>query len=581
MDIDEKMDEILRTHQIYERENIGGGVTLKERLGKVILEIIDSYTSQFGSRVFLRGLKPSSEPIHPLLQLLWNKVEIVGVSDKAPFSRTLLLPDGRQLQFITEQDEMPEFDFCLVNAMHSGKDICWELRKRKNKVPIIDLYCEIRTKYSLNTSKMYEEYGEERDFSYNRLQEFLEKFRSQKTYETLSQLLGICLSRRDFISFFQYLREGKKCFPEDKALLNLESDVKRFLMDVKRMLRRRRVHNDKKDIVLHWLDQLGYEELEWMPKTKERMEKGLYFTNAYTVTPYTKPTARMLFFKEYRWKGGGEYLPKRLSDSAIYNRIKEKGYNFHAFGYLEGILNPSMAGEENCEMSAPASWNYWRMIREMISSKQPVFFMVHVLTETHEPFASPEADKANPCFEFQASYESEKEKMKVSASYIDRLEQFYAELLGEETVHIYMSDHGKWEDVDRRRWEDCSMHTILGIVNGGVCGRVDRLFSYENFENLTAMVLELAKPEQMFLCDVPIYSKGFQAAIRERTDSDSIASGYCGIRTSKDKYVVLDDGRELYYRCGTSGEKYLDRKDADIERIEFLREVCRKQREAL
>lgn len=202
-------------------------------------------------------------------------------------------------------------------------------------------------------------------------------------------------------------------------------------------------------------------------------------------------------------------------------------------------------------MSEPlvaSSFHYWRFLRDLLLSEKPVLGIVHIFGETHEPYSSPESVVKNYSYEFYRSYNASKEKIRRSAAYADRVIQFYTELFGAKTVNLYMSDHGKWEDIDRRRYKDESMHTFLGITNLGIRGEVERMFSYQHFDLLIDWLLKMASQEEMFFCDLPIYSEGFKRAIMERGEENTeIVQGYTGVRTDLDKYVRLDSGQEYYF----------------------------------
>ncbi len=177
----------------------------------------------------------------------------------------------------------------------------------------------------------------------------------------------------------------------------------------------------------------------------------------------------------------------------------------------------------------------------------------------------------NMSYGFHKSYKTESEKIERSAAYADCVIDLYTKLLSVHTVNIYMSDHGKWEDTDRRRYKDNSMHTILGITNLGIRGEVERVFSYEHFDVLTDWVLKMAAPQEMFFCDYPIYSSGFRGAIMERgAGGTDICEGYSGVKTDIDQYICLDSGQE-YYFTHCDGEHNHIEKTEYLSRIQYLR----------
>ena len=99
-----------------------------------------------------------------------------------------------------------------------------------------------------------------------------------------------------------------------------------------------------------------------------------------------------------------------------------------------------------------------------------------------------------------------------------------------------MSDHGKWEDIDLRRYSDFAMHTFLSITNLGMKGKVSRVFSYEYFPELISHVICCASEERQehFFGDMELRSSGFKAVINDRVretfqDDKDIKEAYSDI----------------------------------------------------
>jgi len=292
----------------------------------------------------------------------------------------------------------------------------------------------------------------------------------------------------------------------------------------------------------------------------------------------------MIFWKQFRGENfrelSGRYEERELKDSGLYRQILDAGYELEILGLLKQIVYQDM--DTYFDVSTASGVLYFQMLDFLLNSEKPVFGMIHILNETHEPYISPEAGLENTTFEFSDSYESAANRIAVSAEYMDEVIDFYDSLLGEKVINIYMSDHGKWEDIDRRRYKDEAMHTILGVTNTGICGKVERLFCYRDFDKLVSWTLEMAKPEEMFFNDIPIYSERFKAAIKARTDDmEEICAGYNGLNTRTDKYLCLENGKE-YYWLKEEGETENYIHDRKYEaRIKQLRSRCIELRDAM
>jgi len=554
IDIEEKLETIISEYGLETCD------LLKVRLSEVIGEILQKEIGIHGRRIVVRGLKYSAHKIHPFLELVAQYGDIVGVVDKAPFAEQVFYREDEAVPILAYDDSLIKnrklnCDIYLINSLYNGKSIYYEEKTflEKEGIRVIDLYKEMRIHYSICVGKTYEEYTGERDFSYNRLQKAICDFRVNPREDTFKRLVSVCLSMRDFISLFAYIEEGAEFVEKTNYWKELIDHIVGLLNCIQKEIEARYERLQAKDVMMHWIDQLGYDELNLMPRVSDYISKGLTFCNAITVTPYTKPTARMMFWKDFRVNrdnngGKGSYEARTIDESSMYKRITEKGFHFGAYGYIESILYQERGEHEMCEPLIASALHYWRFLRELLLSDKPVFGIIHMFGETHEPYLSPESVVKNYSYEFYRSYNVSKEKIKRSAAYADRLIEFYTELLGKKTVNIYMSDHGKWEDIDRRRYKDESMHTLLGITNLGIQGEVERMFSYEHFDLLVDWILKMASQEEMFFCDLPIYSTGFKSAIIERgAENTDICQGYTGIKTNLDKYIRLESDQEYYF----------------------------------
>ncbi len=590
LDIEKQLEQIMKKYGMsYE-------AYYKDSLADIIQQILQKAVEKYGPKLIVRGLKKSDTDKYPILSLLDEQAEIVGVVDLHPFD-TVVKFEGkngaREVPFVKNDVEIRKenCDIYLINTLYQGKNIYYEVKEdmQAKGIGVVDLYKTIRTKYSLAPSKLYEEYGTERDFSHNHIWNKLNCFRENRTQENLVELLGVCLYLRDFTSFFRYVEEGKEIVAKAEKLQKLVEEIKAFMRKIKEQIQIREKSLKKKDIIIHWIDQVSYSELFLMPKLQERIQKELFFQNAYAVTPYTRPVARMIFWQEFRGitdensqSVDCKYKEKRLEDSQLYQNIKCSDYDFQVCGYVKQILEKESVGTEMCEFSVASTVHYFQMLNKLLNASKPIFGIIHILNETHEPYVSPESGLDNKSFEFQSAYGESKEKIQISAAYADEIMDFYTKLMGDNIVGIYMSDHGKWEDIDRRRYQDIAMHTILGITNLGIKGRVERIVSYQHFGDIVEWVLKMATPEEMFFNDLPIYSEGFKAAIRERTeDVMEIYSGYKGVNTSRDKYVQLDNGEEYYFLKSENEKNNHIHDMAYEERINELREKCHRLEEKL
>lgn len=562
--------------KIIEKYNMQTYDFLRDRFANAIREIIKQVIKKKGSRVIIRGLKESKHKYHPLLKLISEEAQVIAVVDKNPFAESIQITETLRVPFFNSDllNIENQCDCYIINALYSGKDIYNQIKKELHDkdIQVLDIYTAIRIEYSLAPSKTLEEYYDERDFTHNRLQESIEEYRKKHNLSALRRVLAVCLSMRDFITYFRIIKEAEELVKEDIQLIELTKEIEELLEFIKKKVKERTSKPfSKKSIVLHWIDQVSYDEICLFPKVKRKIEEGLFFENAYTVTPYTKPTVRTIFWKEYRGLVEnatiGKYEVNLLEDSKLYQIILKNEYKFNVFGMIKEILDKKFKGNEKTEFSMASSIHYWDMLNQLIQETESGVYIVHILNETHEPYISPEVGLENESYEFKNSYSVSSERIKRSAEYADEIIDFYSTLLGDNIINIYMSDHGKWEDIDRRRYKNHAMHTLFGITNLGIKGRMQKLFCYQNFDKLMSWIFDMAKPEEMFFCDIPIYSSGFRAVIKERVEDDTeICSGYKGIQNSKEKYIKLENGQEIYYVNGNEEENL-------IENFEYKKQI--------
>lgn len=592
MNISCELDCIMRTYGLYQR------TFLKDRIESAIREVVSEYTQKYGKRIILRAQKFYEEG-YPLLNIISDCGEIVAVVDKNPFSDKIWLDQQISVPMMNlDEAENLECDVYIINTKNHGKTIFNDVTASKRKCHALDLYKEVRTRYGIAVTKPFDEYKDEEDISHNRTRAAYLLFCEERCEENLIGLLSVCLSNRDFVTFYQVMDEAGDLIAVSDRLKGLKEDIDELLDKIRKQIQSRK-QNHSKDIIMHWIDSAGYEELDNFPLLKSIMEKGLVFEKAYAVAPYTLATETCLFYGDMI-DSPDETNPedimyrKGLQESRFYHRILDRGYAFHMVGNMVEDCIPEFrgGGVEYTQIMGPSSFYYWKMLERMIQSDKPIFGIVGCLAETHEPWMSPGCDVYNSSFEFNGSLHMSENKIKKSAAYFDKVLNFYTDLLGNRTIHIYMSDHGKWEDIALRRYSDFAMHTILGITNMGVTGRVTNIFSYQYFANLVDHVFQSAdqRMEEHIFGDMDIRSSGFRAAIKSEVqtiyekeeDIEKICAeiycGYAGIKTAEDTYIRLNNGKEIYY---VNTDKEINRiDDADCySRIGELRKRLEQQNE--
>ena len=530
---------------------------LKVHIEQLMGEILQEAVSKYGKRVIIRGLKATKSEIHPFLSFVSRYMDIVGIQEQTlQENGFIFVSSEKKVPILPLSDKIVDCDIYLINALISGQGIKYEMEGhlKENKIAAVDIYFELKQRYGVALGKSYDFYDREYDCTSKRIKDAMEKDRVERTEGSLKNLLGQCLCIGDFTSFFRIENEETERINYSEELKQLIYDVKQLIKRIKGAVEERKYKfGGRKDIVWHWIDSINYDEIGLLPRVEKRIKKGMFFSEAYSPTPYTRPTVRTIFWREFRRKDGGKkgaYVPRRLTDSNLYQEIIRQGYHFEVCGSVKKIIDPAYELAEESELCTAASMYYLRMLHTILMSEKPCFVLVHVMAETHMPFVSPWENIKGGGYMYSDVWEKVEEKINISAEYADAVIDFYSELLDQQSIGIYMSDHGKWGFIERRRYKDESIHILLGITNIGIAGNVSRLFSYEKFDCLVQWILQLNKNsvDEMLFGDMEIYSEGYKGSARkQKGDIEDICTGFVGINTTEDKYVVLDNGKEYYF----------------------------------
>lgn len=385
----------------------------------------------------------------------------------------------------------------------------------------------------------------------------------------LSRMIFDCVYSKNFPLAEQYIQEyAKRNFPDADQYQQFLLELNTLLEKIKKSLKDRK----QEDVVIFWLDQLEYREDEDMPFLKSLKNKGLNFENAYTVTPYTHSTARVLFTGEYivddrsyeRW------IDKK---SHFIKNIEKQGYRFKFYTYLEEVEN-SVKGRITQNRYTPLSEICWNVFRDMLKTPSPLCVVIHELPHTHSPYVS---------FGLSQNYYSHKEvsgqilsdldikirgiQRKESRKYTDDVLRYFDGWLSPAALKIFMSDHGS---TMYNRW-----HTIFRVVQEKIQPQeIKEIFSYINFETLIFKLLNeeydlsCILSHYAFVQDVDYYDMDHLKAVlltaKPRLHS---TFGYKGVVTEKDQYIRYNDGRTEYINLHSGQERVTEERETYLSNL--------------
>lgn len=182
-------------------------------------------------------------------------------------------------------------------------------------------------------------------------------------------------------------------------------------------------------IIMYWMDNISEEEAKNMKYIQSRKKHSVYFSEAYTVTPNTHPTANMIFCRINQMFDQG-YNNRKINreNSELLRCMYENGYDVCIIsGYLQKMFTDSyiangMRVKESCASV------YWKLWEELLKRDRPTFFVVHSLVETHYPFIGTylERNIANSSHEVQ--------RYRLGIKEVDSQIEFYDSPIGKKHI---------------------------------------------------------------------------------------------------------------------------------------------------
>ncbi len=383
--------------------------------------------------------------------------------------------------------------------------------------------------------------------------------------EKLSRLLTAAVEAKDFNMVLE-LCERRKRTPRIPALI---LEVEKKTLELINLIEDKLKTRKQKDVWLFWTDAVSYHRLNYLPGIYQLSKQSVFFERAYTNTPFTHQTQRAIMsgiLPIDDFEASQKIIQKE--NSVLLQYLEHAGYEFKMIG-CDGERSRAMADEYTINMKENASCNMilWTAVIHMLDSQQPVFYMLHFLTETHPPMVSPILE--------EISYDIEQmdieRQMRASYKYIDKRIIFYHRLLGNRT-QIFMSDHGEHFQFPQHYWSEVKLHVHFFVWDGIQNAKEKRFLQLRNFYKLVQWILEKEKypleralDDYAVFQDVDIYSEVLvERFISRRAPEYAVA--YRGAVTYDYKYVIDGTGREYWYGICGDGEEERTNPDSDIKK---------------
>lgn len=354
----------------------------------------------------------------------------------------------------------------------------------------------------------------------------------------LRKMFFLMICMRDFIGAEQCVRHIEQLAPSD-GCVEAWSKIEELLALIRRKLGERR----QKDIIMIWMDDIGYYDSCDMPYLTLFRADGVDFKNAFTCMAYTEDTCRTLFCG-VRPLEDQAFNIRHIGreNSHVIDELCKKGYEIKISSgdHFFNVFSADYRTEETRDVSDNGSVLIWDVFNCLLNTKQPVFAMCHIGIEGHPPYFY--SDMVDEDFLNLA------ERRIHARGALDKQIQFYIEMLHENSFRILMSDHGDGLNPFMRS------HAIMAIRQKDMKANcIEGMFSYENFEKLILQLLDKGKigeeitSEYAKIENYDRYNGKEIAEIVSKKLPVSLMwqSGYQGIATKDRYYIKFNCGDEF------------------------------------
>lgn len=389
----------------------------------------------------------------------------------------------------------------------------------------------------------------------------------------LARMIFDCIYVKDFMLARRYVEEyTSKKFTNAERYCQFLLKIDDLLAEVKDVLDER----SEDDIIIFWLDQLEYGEDKDMPFLRSLSENSIDFDNAYTVTPYTHPTAKVLMTGKYTVddKGYQQIIDK---NSSFIKQIEKRGYSFKFHTFLREV-DKTVKGRYLYNRQTTLSEMCWNVLCDLMVNLSPTCSIIHEVVHTHTPHISFGLTQSLYVYKEIPGRVPDADEMKIrqiqkkeSCIYTDNVLKFYNEIIPSQVIKIFMSDHGH---TMASRW-----HAIFRIVKQDIQPlKIKKMFSYINFKKLVLMLVDKKKnidfdsilTDYAYIQDIGFCNEKYIKAILFKNIkllNKDIVFGYKGIVTEMDQYIRYQDGSVEYINCRSTGKKLTKERELYLSKL--------------
>ena len=538
-----------------------------EKIYREIYSIIDCISEQ--DQVLIRGAGEHTEELLRIFNDCGKKNNIVAIIDDR-LSGTII--EGITVNPVTFQEKV-FFNIVLLSSFSYEKEMKCEYVN--DNVEIIAIYEELEKRgiKLLAPFYKYTEYGYMLPLTY------FYNYRKDNDKASLESLIGALLNIKDFLNAEKYINEYiKRSFDGLDVLKRFLSAWKDLDIKIKKEL------SLKKDILWYWTDAVDFENVKLLPQIYQYKDKGIFFNNAYSVAAYTTEATRAIFDGFYPIDDYKAYdNPVNGKNSRLLQVLKSNNYDFIYVGYddsqkIAEEYTKSIDGVTNftTKPDTASTLLLWLVLRESLLRKRSGCYLCHILPESHDGNCFD--DTIEYCYQKRLGY---CEQTVNAFNYIDKQIYFYNAFWNDDNIRIFMSDHGSHIlNPNTMNFVDSKVHSYLIITGEGIPAiNEDRIFSYTKFAELFIYLFKgcSSNYNKIFsdYAKLQDYDYKSLSGVIAFINADNKEKGlaFRQVITKHDRYIVLGNGKELYYlNSDLDKNLFFDKKF--YGRIEELRKIC-------
>lgn len=466
-----------------------------------------------------------------------------------------------------------------------------------NRCKVVNIYELLKKEGLFFAGEWYRELGlTYRDIYIDYI--YYQKSEGVKKNVFIKKLICDFLAIKDFVNAekaIKYLvnQYGQQDMEAVKYQLVWEK-IQKYLDELKNKI------DNKKHIVVNWIDALRYDELTNMSFLEREVQNGISFEKMYTAAPYTSATLKTIFTgkhliddKLYEMEDGKEY-----SKSKLFYYLRRHKYKFLCesarFNKKGKIFYDRSLEALNCfyikGIYIPSTLLQFASVYRLSEENTKCFMLIHNLCETHAPWLNPFNGKRMPDKLEVIDYCNECEaqdlmgQIIMSQKYLDSQLEYYNQFYRNIKYNIYMSDHGQG-----RREKSFALEGLSHVVFA-INGRsIQKRLRVKTITSLTAFpeIIEKCLEEQIYDLDEineneyvmvqmdDVYSKNVATILKKLPKNKTLLQSlqYRAVITDDDSYIRFAIGVEYYFRNGTC-ENLINREEKFKDRIDYLKKAA-------